>query len=62
MLLSLVLYSLLMEHKEKKAIKKQKKLDAKMAIRRERLLEMQAKKKAKMEKNTEISPKEGETT
>lgn len=57
-----VLYSLLMEHKEKKAIKKQKKLDAKMAIRRERLLEMQAKKKAKMEKNTEISPKEGETT
>lgn len=58
-----VLYSLLMEHKEKKAIKKQKKLDARMALRRERLLEMQAKKKAKMEaENAKLSPDEGETT
>jgi HAE1 family hydrophobic/amphiphilic exporter-1 len=58
-----VLYSLLMEHKEKKAIKKQKKLDARMALRRERLLEMQAKKKAKMEaENAKLSPDEGGTT
>jgi HAE1 family hydrophobic/amphiphilic exporter-1 len=58
-----VLYSLLMEHKEKKAIKKQKKLDARMALRRERLLEMQAKKKAKMEaENAKLSPEEGGTT
>ena len=58
-----VLYSLLMEHKEKKAIKKQKKLDARMALRRERLLEMQAKKKAKMEaENAKLSSDEGGTT
>lgn len=59
-----VLYSLLMEHKEKSAIKKQKKIDAKMAIRRERLLELQAKKKAEMEeKSAGSNPEEqGETT
>lgn len=58
-----VLYSLLMEHKEKRAIKKQKKIDARMALRRERLLEMQAKKKAEMEENSaEVSPEQGETT
>ena len=33
-----------------------------MALRRERLLEMQAKKKAKIEENAGISPEEGETT
>lgn len=58
-----VLYSLLMEHKEKKAVKKQKKIDERMRLRRERLLEIQAKKEAEIEeKSAELNPEQGETT